>query len=148
MRDHKVADAELLLQKCIPLNIRKYFQRRWKGKDNHPNFRPRLGYYHPTFEGISIWATPPSSRTNCHRSQSKHFQIHIGYTLNWHVLIRHVQRISAWVRLSIFSPLSIIQYLGLYGFSLPIAVVMIEIIYVYFVLLSSSNRKYELLPIV
>ena len=55
---------------------------------------------------------------------------------------------SVWVRLSIFSPLSIIQYVGLYVFSLPISVVMIEIIYIYIVLLSSSNRKYELLPIV
>ena len=42
------------------------------------------------------------------------------------------------------------QYVGLYAFSLPISVVMIEIIYIYiyFVLSSSSNRKYELLPIV
>ena len=55
---------------------------------------------------------------------------------------------SVWVRLSIFSPLSIIQYVGLYVFSLPIFLVMIERIYIYFVLLSSSNRKYELLPIV
>ena len=97
MSDHNVADAQLLLQKCISLNIRKYFQRRWKRKDNHPYFRPRLGYYHPSFEGISIWATPPSGRTNCHRSQIKHFQIHIGYTLNWQVLIRHVQRINTWI---------------------------------------------------
>ena len=37
---------------------------------------------------------------------------------------------SVWVRLSIFSPLSIIQYVGLYVFSLPISVVMIEIIYI------------------
>ena len=35
---------------------------------------------------------------------------------------------SVWVRLSIFSPLSIIQYVGLYVFSLPISIVMIEII--------------------
>ena len=55
---------------------------------------------------------------------------------------------SVWVRLSIFSLLSIIQYVGLYVFSLPISLVMIERIYIYFVLLSSSNRKYELLPIV
>ena len=55
---------------------------------------------------------------------------------------------SVWVRLSIFSPLSIIQYVELYVFSLPISLVMIERIYIYFVLLSSSNRKYELLPIV
>ena len=37
---------------------------------------------------------------------------------------------SVWVRLSIFSPLSIIQYVGLYVFSLPISVVMIERIYI------------------
>ena len=37
---------------------------------------------------------------------------------------------SVWVRLSIFSPLSIIQYVGLYVFSLPISLVMIEIIYI------------------
>ena len=52
------------------------------------------------------------------------------------------------VRLSIFSPLSIIQYVGLCVFSLPITLVMIERIYTYFVFLSSSNRKYELLPVV
>ena len=51
---------------------------------------------------------------------------------------------SVWVRLSIFSSLSIIQYVGLYVFSLPISVAMIERIYIYFFLLSSSNRKYEL----
>ena len=50
---------------------------------------------------------------------------------------------GVWVRLSIFSPLSIIQYVGLYVFSLPNSLVMIEIIF-YFVWLSSSNRKYEL----
>ena len=55
---------------------------------------------------------------------------------------------SVWVKLHIFFTLSIIQYVGLYVFSLPISLVMIERIYIYFVLLSSSNRKYELLPIV
>ena len=38
---------------------------------------------------------------------------------------------SVWVRLSIFSPLSIIQYVGLYVFSLPISLVMIARIYIY-----------------
>ena len=38
---------------------------------------------------------------------------------------------SVWVRLSIFSRLSIIQYVGLYVFSLPISLVMIERIYIY-----------------
>ena len=37
---------------------------------------------------------------------------------------------SVWVRLSIFSQLSIIQYVGLYVFSLPISFVMIERIYI------------------
>ena len=37
---------------------------------------------------------------------------------------------SVWVRLSIFSPLAIIQYVGLYVFSLPISLVMIERIYI------------------
>ena len=37
---------------------------------------------------------------------------------------------SVWVRLSIFSPLSIIQYVGLYVFSSPISLVMIERIYI------------------
>ena len=37
---------------------------------------------------------------------------------------------SVWVRFSIFSPLSIIQYVGLYVFSLPISLVMIERIYI------------------
>ena len=36
---------------------------------------------------------------------------------------------SVWVRLSILSPLSIIQYVGLHVFSLPIPLVMIEITY-------------------
>ena len=37
---------------------------------------------------------------------------------------------GVWVRLSIFSPLSIIQYVMLYVFSLPISLVMIERIYI------------------
>ena len=49
---------------------------------------------------------------------------------------------SVWVRLSIFSQLSIIQYMGLCVFySSPISLV-------HFVLLSPSNRKYEILSIV
>ena len=37
---------------------------------------------------------------------------------------------SVWARLSIFSPLPTIQYVGLYVFSLPISLVMIERIYI------------------
>ena len=54
---------------------------------------------------------------------------------------------SVWVRLNIFSQLSILQYVGLCVFSLPISLWWLQE-YIYFVLLSSSNRKYELLPIV
>ena len=45
------------------------------------------------------------------------------------MLVRYILS-SVWVRVSIFSPLSIIQYVGLYDFSLPISLVMIERIYV------------------
>ena len=48
---------------------------------------------------------------------------------------------SVWVRLCILSQLSIIQYIGLCVFSFAISLVMI-------VLLSSSSRKNELLPII
>ena len=54
---------------------------------------------------------------------------------------------SVWIRLSIFSQLSIIQYVRLCVVSLPISLWWLRE-YIYFVLLSSSNRKYELLPIV
>ena len=54
---------------------------------------------------------------------------------------------SVWVRLSIFSQLSIIQYMG------PCVFMFINLpcddwVNIYFVPLSSSNRKYDLLPIV
>ena len=48
---------------------------------------------------------------------------------NYKMPVRYILS-SVWVRLSIFSPLSIIQYVGLYVFSLPISVVMIERIYI------------------
>ena len=54
---------------------------------------------------------------------------------------------SVWARLCIFSKLSIIQYMGMHVISLPNSLVMVERIYC-FVLLSSSNREYELLSIV
>ena len=46
---------------------------------------------------------------------------------------------SVWVRLSIFSLLSIIQYVGLYVFRLPISVVMIEIIYILCLIIIKSE---------
>ena len=42
----------------------------------------------------------------------------------------HIYLSSVWVRLSIFSQLSIIQYVGLCVFSLPISLVMIDKIYI------------------
>ena len=48
---------------------------------------------------------------------------------NYKMSVRYILS-SVWVRLSIFSPCSIIQYVGLYVFSLPISVVMMERIYI------------------
>ena len=53
---------------------------------------------------------------------------------------------SVWVRLSIFSQLSILHYMGLCVFNLPIPLMMTEK-GIHFLLLSSSNQKYELLSI-
>ena len=49
--------------------------------------------------------------------------------LNLKMPVRYILS-SVWVRSNIFSPLSIIQYVGLYVFSLPISLVMIERIYI------------------
>ena len=54
---------------------------------------------------------------------------------------------SVWVRLNIFSQLSNLEYVGLCVFSWTFPLWWLRE-YIYFVLLSSSNRKYELLPIV
>ena len=48
---------------------------------------------------------------------------------NYKMPLRYILS-SVWVRLSIFSPLTVIQYVGLYVFSLPISLVMIERIYI------------------
>ena len=50
-------------------------------------------------------------------------------TLNYKTPVRYILS-SVSIRLRIFSPLSIIQYVGLYVFSLPMSLVMIEIIYI------------------
>ena len=68
----------------------------------------------------------------CLQSTSSHY--HHCTNLSWRhwthkMPVRYILS-SVWVRLSIFSPLSIIQYMGLYVFSLPISLVMIEIIYI------------------
>ena len=46
---------------------------------------------------------------------------------------------SVWVSLSLFSPLSIIQYVGLYVFSLPISLVKIERIYILCLIIIESE---------
>ena len=51
---------------------------------------------------------------------------------------------SVWLRLSIFSPLSIIQYVGLYVFSLPISLVMIEIIYILCLIIISKSEVWTI----
>ena len=48
---------------------------------------------------------------------------------------------SVWVRLSIVSPLSIKQYVGMYVFSLPISLVIMERIYIY--ILSYYHHQIE-----
>ena len=53
---------------------------------------------------------------------------------------------SVWVWLSIFSPFSIIQYVGLYVFSLPISAVMIERIYILCLIIIIKSEVW-LLPI-
>ena len=55
---------------------------------------------------------------------------------------------SVWVRLGIFSQLSIMQYMGLCVFNSHISLNCDDWENMHFVLLSSSNRKYELLSIV
>ena len=63
------------------------------------------------------------------------------------MLVRYILS-CVCVRLGIFSRLSIIQYVEFCVFSLPITFVMIGRIFFLCLILSSSNRRYELLPIV
>ena len=70
-----------------------------------------------------------------------HTRLFVQYTISISSLCKYIWRhrtykmpvryilSSVWVRLSTFSSLSIIQYVGLYVFSLPISVMMIEWIY-------------------
>ena len=63
-------------------------------------------------------------------------------------LIKCLSDICCRVRSNMFSQLSIIQYMMLYVFNLPIPLVIIWRIHIHLVLLSSSNLKYELSSIV
>ena len=51
---------------------------------------------------------------------------------------------SVWVRLSIFSQLSIIQYVGLYVFCLPISFVMIERIYILCLIIIIKSEEWTI----
>ena len=51
---------------------------------------------------------------------------------------------SVWVRVSIFSSLSIIQYVGLYDFSLPISLAMIERIYIPFLIIIIKSEVWTI----
>ena len=51
---------------------------------------------------------------------------------------------SVWVRFSIFSPLSIVQYVGLYVFSLPISRVMIERIYILCLIINIESEVWTI----
>ena len=69
---------------------------------------------------VYLYSAPTSSSSLC-KLNWRHwiYKIPVRYILS-----------SVWVGLSIFSPLSIVQYVGLYVFSLPISLVMIERIYI------------------
>ena len=66
----------------------------------------------------------------CLYSTSSHYH-HCANLSEGFELIKCLSDIFCRVWLSIFSPLSIIQYVGLHVFSLPISHVMIDIIYIY-----------------
>ena len=59
------------------------------------------------------------------------------------MLVRYIWS-SVWVRLSIFSLLSIIQYVGLYVFSLPISLVVIERIYILCVIIIIKSEVWTI----
>ena len=69
---------------------------------------------------VCLYITP-SHYHHCANFIWRHWtsKMHVRYNLS-----------SVWVRLSICSQLSIIQYVGLFVFSLPISFVMIESIYI------------------
>ena len=69
---------------------------------------------------VCLYSTPISLSSLC-----KLIWRHWTYEMPVRYILSNV-----WVRLSLYSPLSIIQYVGLYVFNLPIPLVMIERIYI------------------
>ena len=92
-------------------------------KQNHGEFLIELftsfTYFHALFNRLFVQYTISLS------SLCKLIWMHWTYKMP----VRHILS-SVWVRLSILSPLSITQYVGLYVFSLAISLVMIERIYI------------------
>ena len=69
---------------------------------------------------VCLYSSPSHYHHSTNLSEGIDYKMPVSYILS-----------SVWVRLSIFSPLSIIQFVGLYVFSLPISFVMVEIIYIH-----------------
>ena len=58
--------------------------------------------------------------------------------------VRHILS-SVWVRLSIFPQLSIMQYMGLCVFSLPISLVMVERIYILWLIIITKSDVWTII---
>ena len=106
--------------------------------NNNRNIEPSCD--RPFVTGIYLWPLIPSRNASDEESVSMPWRCH-----DVPVIIIHYWAIL-WVRLSIFSQLSIIHYMGLCVFSLPISLMMTEKVYTlsYY---HHQNRKYELLSI-
>ena len=89
-------------------------------------------YYCAVYDGVQIFGYVLACKFYSFVCTVHHLIIIIMQTylkaLNFKVPVRYVECVS---KLSIFSPLSIIQYVGLYVFSLHISVVIIENMYIY-----------------
>ena len=90
-------------------------------KNTHPVFDPQietgLGTFGLQIVFVCLYITPSHYANFIWRHWT--YKMPVRFNLS-----------SVWVRLSLFSQLSIIQYVGLCVFSLPISFVMIERIYI------------------
>ena len=78
----------------------------------------------------------------CLYSTPSHYH-HIWRHWTYKMTVRYILS-SVWLRLSIVSPLSIIQYVGLYVLSLPISLVMIEIIYILCLIIITKSEVWTI----
>ena len=85
---------------------------------------------------VCLYITP-SHYHHCANFIWRHwtYKMHVRYNLS-----------SVWVRLSIFSQLSIIQHVGLCVFSLPISFVMIERIYILCLIIIIKSEVWTITP--